>query len=73
MEEAERYFLSQDNDCHWYIIPNKNREEWREWVDNVDEDDPKSWDAPDFAKTISGGASSITFLDPSSYDKNKEK
>ena len=46
-----KYFLSQDNDCHWYIVLNENRKEWCEWVE-LDEDDEKSWDVPNFAQAI---------------------
>lgn len=58
-----KYFLSQDQSCHWYLIP----EEWREVWDilcALDEDDPRCWEPPEWAKPIGGGPSSIVFENP---------
>lgn len=56
-------FLSQDNSCHWYVIPSHLRAEWEEWL-NIPEDDPKSWEVPVFATAIDG---------PDSYEFNIPK
>lgn len=57
------YFLDQDSSCHWYIIPVDKREEWNEWS-NINEDDPRAWDAPEWAKMLGGGISQVEFLLP---------
>lgn len=41
-----RYFLDQDDSCHWYIVPVGNREEWMHWRDSDSEDDPPRWATP---------------------------
>ena len=46
-----KYKLTQDNDCHWYIIPTDKQEEWDEWLE-IDSDDEKSWNVPTFASGI---------------------
>ena len=37
----ERFFLSQDGDCHWFIVPVAKRDEWYEWKE-IDGDDERS-------------------------------
>jgi len=61
--EEKRYFLDQDNSCHWYLVDASRREEWNAWRE-LDEDDERSWKAPDCAKSINGGASKVTFTNP---------
>ncbi len=58
-----RYFLSQDNDCHWYVIPADKRDEWNAWCE-IDPDDDLAWDPPSFAKPINGSPTLVTFSDP---------
>ena len=60
------YFLDQDNSSHWYLVEAYKRAEWEEWL-NLDEDDPKSWEAPSFAKGIDS-PSTVTFEQPSLKD-----
>ena len=47
----KKYFLGRDNDCHWYIIDADKEGEWYEWV-NLDGDDERCWNVPDFAESI---------------------
>ena len=60
---AERFFLTQDSDCHWYVVPVANRSEWDEWC-NISSDDERAWTPPSFAKPINGNPSRITFEAP---------
>lgn len=50
-------FLDQDDDFHWYIIPEKYRKEWDEW---------KAWgnweEAPDFAVMTNNTPRDYTFI-----------
>lgn len=59
----ERYFLSQDQSCHWYIIPVSKREEWSKF-NALDEDDPASWEVPEWAEMIGGDYQRVTFENP---------
>lgn len=63
MSEMERFFLGQDNDCHWYVIPDARRDEWHTWL-NIPDDDERSWDAPEWAKPVGGAPGWVTFSDP---------
>lgn len=54
------YFISKDNSGHDYLVLAKFRDQWEEWR-NLDEDDPKSWDAPEFAEMIGTCVSRIEF------------
>lgn len=36
MSDEQLYILEQDDDCHWYAIPEGKREEWSEWLDSDD-------------------------------------
>lgn len=57
---SKRFFLDNDNDGHWYIIPVDKISEWEEWS-NLSEDNEDSWDTPDFAIPIGGSPTLITF------------
>ena len=54
-----KFFLSQDESCHWYVIPALHREKWEAFLD-IPEDDERSWDAPEWAVTVDH-ASDIEF------------
>lgn len=55
------YFLSQDNDCHYYLVPADKREAWNAWreLDGVDE---RSWMVPEYAIRVNGSPAQIEFL-----------
>ncbi len=59
-EHESRYFLGMDDSCHWYIIPEDNREEWRIWKSGYNEE----LDVPEFAVRINGFPCRVTFKDP---------
>ena len=64
MNTKEKWFLSQDNSCHWYLVLASKRKEWNDWKE-LPEDDPKGWDVPCFAKYLNSHPSQIEFyLDP---------
>ena len=48
-----RFFLSQDNDSHWYLIREDHRKQWEDFLD-IPSDDERSWDVPDWAIPIDG-------------------
>lgn len=56
------FFLSQDGDCHWYVVPKDKKKEWDEWRE-LDEDNKRSWEAPYFAIEIGGCPSQVIFKD----------
>ena len=60
---SERYYLAQDNDSHWYIVPCDNRYQWDSWL-CIPPEDTRSWDIPEYAKAIGGSPSMVTFTDP---------
>ena len=60
---AERFFLSTDNDSHWYLVPVVRKADWDAWRD-IPEDDERAWDPPDFAKRLNGAPSLVTFENP---------
>ena len=59
----ERFFLARDCSNHWYLVPANKREEWNEWT-NIDEDDSRAWQEPEWAKRIGGHPHWITFECP---------
>ena len=58
-----RWCLDSDDDGHWYIIPVDKRGEWSTFVE-----DPEryGYEAPDWAISVNGHPSLVTFLDPRS-------
>lgn len=61
--EEERYFLAQDQSCHWYVVPVSKKDEWTKWS-NIDEDDPAIDNAPDYAEMVGGSYQLVTFTNP---------
>jgi hypothetical protein len=56
----QRYKLVSDNSGHDYVIPVEKSDDWYKFMD-LDEDDPASWDVPEWARMVEGG---LTFTDP---------
>lgn len=51
--------LVQNDDCHWYVIPHKNLEEWTTWVTEGSEDD--HWMIPEWATSVGENPSLVIF------------
>lgn len=47
--------LVQDDDCHWYVIPHKNLEEWSLWARD------ECLTLPDWAASVGGNPSLVIF------------
>jgi hypothetical protein len=56
----QHYTVASDNSGHEYIIPVEHLDEWNAWAE-LDEDDERSWDAPEWAERLAGGR--LTFSD----------
>ena len=56
----KKYFLDQDHSSYWYIIDAKHRNDWNEWLD-LDENDERAWQAPDFAKKLGRYPNNVEF------------
>lgn len=54
------YFLSQDNDSHWYVVPVSRRTDWEKWLE-LDPDNESAWNTPDFAEEVGGSPSLVEF------------
>lgn len=62
-KSKEQYFhLDRDNDSHWYVVPVDKAGDWEDWL-SLGDDDPRSWDAPDWAYRIGGSPTLIHFKD----------
>lgn len=59
-KDAPKFFMDQDNACHWYMIRADKRKDWQIWVE-LDETDEKSWHVPDYATQLSGSPKYIEF------------
>ena len=54
-DTLQLYFFSQDQDCHWYMIPADKRDKWNQ-INNMDSEDPDTWDAfNEFEEYRTGG------------------
>ncbi len=57
-----RFYLDQDGDCHWFIVPVRLKVEWEAWLETGEEED---WpEPPDGCTPIGGAPSLVTFADP---------
>lgn len=59
--KPKRYFLDQDNDCHWYLVDADRRAEWEAFVEEAA---PDGWEVPGCATRLAGGPSNVTFERP---------
>jgi hypothetical protein len=59
----KRFFLDQDQDSHWYLIPVARREAWDAWCE-LSTDDEASWTAPKFAQELGCHPNTVTFSQP---------
>lgn len=59
--KAEKYFIGYDQSSHQYLVPLRCKEEWDEWTE-LDEDDERGWEAPDYAIEFEGEL--LTFENP---------
>lgn len=71
MIDNPRFFLDQDDDGHWFIVPESIREEWDAWRELISSygngetnDFPEM---PEGVETLGGGPQHVTFTDPE-YD-----
>lgn len=60
MADNNEWFLDQDCSSHWYVVPRSRQAEWDAWT-SIDEDDPKAWNAPEWAARIGGSPTLVTF------------
>ncbi len=60
---SERYFLDQDRDCHWYVVPVSLKKEWDVW-NELDIETEEAWTPPEGVKEVGGWPGSVTFTDP---------
>ena len=60
---TERYRMEQDNDSHWYVIPVARQPEWNAWLE-IDSDDERAWEPPEFAQQVGGSYCLVTFTNP---------
>lgn len=58
-----RYFLAQDNDSHWWIVPVDRWADFAKWTETND------WTPPDFAIEVGGCPGLVTFTDPRIIDR----
>ncbi len=63
MSDKPRFFLAQDQSCHWHIVDASKRTEWEAW-NTLDEDDENGWVTPLFAKMLGGNPSRVEFENP---------
>ena len=51
------YILTQDEDCHWYIIPVDKQVDWNKFI----ETDSLIYDIPEYAKPVGGSPTLVKF------------
>lgn len=56
--EQERFILVQDDDCHWYVIPEKMNQDWDDWCLLVEGDE-----IPKYATRVGGSPRLVSFTD----------
>ena len=56
----EPYFIDNDDNGHWYVLPAARREEWDSWLDKIT-NSPAAPVLPAWATYINGPANLIEF------------
>jgi hypothetical protein len=57
---TQRYFLGQDDDGHWYVVPVDKRGEWEKWLARLGYTEA----APEWVESVGGSPCLVTFIDP---------
>lgn len=64
-----RFFLAQDNDSHWWIVPVDRHADFAAWAE-ADPEDANRWKPMDFfAIEVGGCPGLVTFTDPQIIDR----
>lgn len=58
--QNKTYFLAQDHNCHWYIVPTELKEVWLDWLE-LDNDDENAWEEPEGVIRVNGDPSRVKF------------
>ncbi len=58
MHDEIRFILVQDDDCHWYVIPQGMRRDWDDWCLIVEGDE-----TPTYATRVGGSPSLVSFTE----------
>ena len=60
-----KYVLTQDDDCHWYVIPADKQDEWCQYVQTINDFDYDSDEdypiQPEWVKEVGGSPSLVEF------------
>ncbi len=56
----DTYFLTQDSDSHWYVVPVDKEDEWNNWCE-IDSDDERAWTPPLWAVEVGGSPTTVHF------------
>jgi len=59
MTNKQKFILTNDEDGHWYIIPESKKDEFDNWLDLVYSEEADCGDMPEWAKCIDGPHSII--------------
>lgn len=54
------YILTQDNDCHWHVIPLERENHFNKWLE-LDSGNEESWNVPGYAVRVGGCPSLVKF------------
>ena len=57
-DAKSRFFLAQDNDCHWYMVEAIWRGEWEEWLESGSDE------VPQYATPLGSGPQWVEFENP---------
>ena len=57
IDDLTACFLDQDDDCHWFIIPEAKRQEWGDWLEGFDGYE----EHPEWAMALGGNPNQIVF------------
>lgn len=67
--DSNRFFLDQDESCHWYLVDADYRTEWDAWT-SLDSDNEESWNPPHYAEMLGGHPNQVEFINPTYKDGN---
>lgn len=60
--EKKKYILTQDNDSHWYVIPDQMELDWNAFCE-IPEGDERGWEVPEWAERVGGSQSLVKFTE----------
>lgn len=61
---SEKFYLTSDDDCHWYVVPVDQALEWNQYLEGIYKDCNYGIPLPEGVMRVGGSPSRVHFENP---------